>query len=96
MILNEQLKSWFAKFQKYKVTYKEGFFRLSNLANSPYTIIESFDKMPFCNHNREKKLILSNTLFLNAQLYYTELEEGLWVLVSDLQFKKKHGDEKYL
>lgn len=88
MILGEQLKSWFAKFEKYKVTYKEGFFRLSNLANSPYTIIESFDKMPFCNHDREKKLILSNTLFLNAVLYYTEVEDGLWVLVSDLQFKK--------
>ncbi len=51
MTLSEQLKTWFAKFQRYKVTYKNGFFRLSNLANSPYTIVESFDNMPFCKHS---------------------------------------------
>lgn len=88
MILGGQLKSWFTKFRKYTVTYKKGFFQLANLANSPYTIIESFDKMPFCNHSKENKLLTSNTPFLKAQLYYTELEEGLWVFISDLDFKK--------
>ncbi len=88
MSFNEQLKSWFAKFQKYKVTYREGFFRVSNLANSPFTIIETCDNMPFCKHVRNKKLVTSSTLFFDLQLYYTEIEEGLWVLVSDLKFKK--------
>jgi AraC-like DNA-binding protein len=88
MIFSQQLKSWFAKFQKYKVSYKNGFFQLYNLANSPYTIIESFDNMPFCKHFREKKLVTSRTLFLDTRLYYSELEEGLWIFVSDLELKK--------
>ncbi len=88
MILNEQLKSWYSKFQKYKVKYKEGFFHLSNLANSPHTMVESFDKMTFVKHYREKKLIISKTLFLNVQMYYAELEESLWILVSDMEFKR--------
>jgi AraC-like DNA-binding protein len=88
MAFAEGLKKWFAKFERYKVTYRKGFFHLSNLANSPYTIIGTFDKMPFCKHNPEKKLITAGTIFLDAQLYYTELEEGLWVLVSNLEYKK--------
>jgi AraC-like DNA-binding protein len=88
MIFSNQLKSWLTKFRQYKVTYKSGFFHLSNLANSPYTIVETFDSVPFCKHNREEKLITAKTFFLNAQLYYSELETGLWLLLSDLQFKK--------
>src|SRR5262245_53818050 len=88
MILSQQLKSWFAKFQKYKVSYKEGFFQLYNLANSPYTMIKSFDSMPFCKHSREMKLVTSKTFFLDTRLYYSELEEGLWIFVSDLELKK--------
>ncbi len=88
MTIAGQVKKWLSKFQKYKVTYKAGFFHLANLANSPYTIIETFDSVPFCKHSREKKLITTSTMFLHAQLYYTELEEGLWIFVSDLLYKK--------
>jgi AraC-like DNA-binding protein len=88
MVFSSQLKYWFEKFRKFKVSYKEGFFHLSNLANSPFTIVESFDKMPFCKHDRENAYITSNTLFLQAQLYYAAVEEGLWIFVSELTFKK--------
>ncbi len=83
-----KLNSWFIKFRRYAVTYKNGFFQLSNLANSPYTMVESFDKMPFCKHNREKKLLHADTPFLKVQLYYYELDPGLWIYVSDLEYRK--------
>ncbi len=85
---NPTLSKWFAKFEKYMVTYKDGFYQMKHLANSPYTIIESFDKMPFCKHFRNKKLLTANTIFLDAQLYYRELEEDLWVFIGDLHHKK--------
>jgi AraC-like DNA-binding protein len=88
MLFSKQLKTWFAKFKKYKVGYKEGFFHLYNIANSPYTSIESFDSMPFCKHWRDKKLVRAKTLFLNTELYYAELEKGLWIFVSELELKK--------
>jgi AraC-like DNA-binding protein len=88
MIIPQQLKIWFAKFRKYTVKYKDGFFHLYNLANTPYTIIESLDKMPFIKHSRKERLIQSNTPFIHARLQYAQLEEGLWVMLSDMVFKK--------
>lgn len=87
-MLTEQLKAWYLKFQKYKVKYKNGFFHLSNLANSPHTIVESIDKMAFVKHIRAKKQMTSNTLFLKVSMYYAEIEEDLWVIVSDMKIKR--------
>ena len=82
------LKKWFNKFERYKVGYKNGSYHLASLAHSPQTIIESFDKMPFCQHNRVKKSINADTLFLKCKMYYLNLDEGFWLMVSNLQFKK--------
>lgn len=83
-----KLNSWWIKFKRYTVTYKNGFYHLSNLANSPYTMVESFDKMPFCDHDRERKKLTADTLFLKVELLYTKLEDGIWIFVSDLHYKK--------
>jgi AraC-like DNA-binding protein len=87
-MFSERLKSWLKKFQKFKVTFKDGFFHLSNLANSPFTMVQTFDNTPFINHYKEKKLMTSNTLFINVEMYYAELEEGLWILLSDMEIKR--------
>lgn len=83
-----KINQWYNKFKRYAVTYKKGFFHLSNLANSPHTIIDSFDHMPFCKHDPSRKLMTANTMFLKAQLYYCQPAEGLFVFVSDLLYKK--------
>lgn len=81
-------KKWFSKFERYKVTYKNGSYHLANLFQSPQTIIASFDSMPFCKHDREGKCQLSETIFIKSTMYYFNPEEELWVLVSNLRFKK--------
>ena len=82
------LKKWFNKFERYKVSYKNGSYHLASLAHSPQTMIESFDKMPFCQHDRVKKSINADTQFLKCKMYYLNLDEGFWLIVSNLQFKK--------
>jgi len=82
------LTKWFKKFERYKVTYKNGSYQLNNLFHSPATIIESFDKMAFCKHDRAKKLQTSDSMFLKSKMYYCNPEEELWVIVSNLHFKK--------
>jgi AraC-like DNA-binding protein len=82
------LKKWFNKFERYKVTYKNGSYHLANLFQSPQTIIESFDKMPFCKHDRDRKHQISETIFIKSTMFYFNPEEELWVLVSNLKFKK--------
>jgi AraC-like DNA-binding protein len=82
------LTKWFKKFERYKVSYKNGCYHLSNLFHSPATMIESFDKMAFCKHDRAKKLQTSDNIFLKSKMYYCHLEEELWTIVSNLYFKK--------
>lgn len=84
----DELTKWFNKFEHYKVGYKNGSYHLSNLFHSPKTIIESFDKMPFCKHDRAKQCQGSDTLFLKSKMYYFNPEEDFWVFVSNLNFKK--------
>lgn len=86
--LLNQLSNWFNKFKRYTVSYRNGAFHLYNLFNSPETMIESFDNMAFCTHDRSKKMQLSDNIFLKSIMYYTHLEEGLWVITSNLYFKK--------
>jgi AraC-like DNA-binding protein len=84
----EPLRNWFIKFRRYVVTYKGGFFQLVNVANSPAAIVESFAEMPFCKIDRNNRQLTSNTAFIVADTYYLELDNGLWLLISDLLFKK--------
>ncbi len=82
------LSRWLKKFQRYKVAYKNGAYHLANLFQSPETMIESFDQMPFTRHDKEANRLSSDSLFLSTDMYYSKLEEGLWLMVSELHFKK--------
>lgn len=84
----EILSSWLKKFQRYKVTFKNGSYQLANLFQSPESMIESFDQMPFCRHDKVAQRLSSDSFFLSSDMYYSELEEGLWMMVSELHFKK--------
>jgi AraC-like DNA-binding protein len=83
-----RLANWFKKFKRYTVTYKKGAYHLYNLFNSPQTMIESFDKMAFCKHNRVKKMQTSDNIFITSKFFYCNPEDGLWVIISNLYFKK--------
>lgn len=86
--LSPILTRWFKKFERYKVTYKNGSYQLSNLFQSPATMIETFEKMPFCKHDRARKLLSSDSMFLKSEMHYCNLEDGLFMMVSNLHFKK--------
>ena len=82
------LAAWYKKFQRYKVGYKDGSYQLNNLFQSPQTMIESFDQMPFTHHDPTKKLLASESIFLKSKMYYCTPEDELWLMVSNLHFKK--------
>jgi AraC-like DNA-binding protein len=84
----DKLTNWFKKFKRYTVKYKNGAYHLYNLFNSPETMVESFDKMAFCKHDRVKKNLTTDNIFLKTKMFYCKLEEGCWVVVSNLHFKK--------
>lgn len=86
--LAQILSGWYKKFQRYKVGYKDGSYQLNNLFQSPETMIESFDKMAFAKHDGFKKQLSAESIFLKSNMYYCNPETGLWVMISNLHFRK--------
>lgn len=83
----ESLNSWFTKFQKYFFSYKDGFFELSFLANSPQSMLASFEKMPFMDFDKKGQVFFPNTPFVKGEVHYQELEEGLLILNNSMNYK---------
>jgi AraC-like DNA-binding protein len=86
MIL-KRIEKFLSGFRKYLFYYKDGFFELPFMANSPETIVKSLTGMPFVKHYEQKQKFSSNTPFLNADIYYQEIEQGLWILFADAKYK---------
>lgn len=82
------INKWFTSAKRFLFKYKDGFFLLPIMANSPKTTIDSLSKMPFVKHNASKKHISSKNPFLNADIYYQEIDNGLWYLHAEAEYKE--------
>ena len=86
-MLFKRLDNWFQHAKQYFFTYKNGFFQLSYLANSPKAMIHSFGKMPFTKFDPEKQILQIDNVFVKGRLDYRELEEGLWLYNAKMEYK---------
>ncbi|WP_255068825.1 AraC family transcriptional regulator [Lacihabitans sp. LS3-19] len=82
-----RVRKWIKKFEKYIFSYKDGYFVLPYLTNSPELMIESLINLPFTKHNSSENAIYTNTPFTEGVLRYQEVESGLWLTVTELEFK---------
>ena len=83
----DRINNWFNLSKQFFFTYKDDFFHLSYVSNCPEAIVKSCIRMPFMKHYPERQLIHSNTPFMKGDFLYAELEEGLWVLLTDSYYK---------
>lgn len=86
--MKKEVEKFSKKFEKSFFKNKDGFFEVPYLANSPGAMVESFDAMPFSLHQKKAKVFLPDNPFFKGYLYYRELEEGLWIFLSDLVYKE--------
>ena len=75
-------------FRKYLFFYRDGYYELPYLSNSPQIMLASFKRMPFVKVDEENKCIKTNNPFTDGVMYYEELEEGLWIMITEMEFKK--------
>lgn len=87
-MLKKQINNWFIHFKKYFFRYKQGYYEVSYIANSPQATIESYKKMPFFKHNKKYQTFNLNNMFMNVLFKYFKIEEGLWVSVSEVSIFK--------
>lgn len=88
MLLKYRLEKWFNNFRKYIFLYKDGYFELPYLSNSPEVMLASFKNMPYVKFDEKNNRIHTNNIFTDGIMYYKELEEGLWVMITEIEFKK--------
>lgn len=73
---------------KFGLKPKDGFYELPYVANSPESIVTSFDKMPFTKHSKKRKQLAIDTPFLTGKSRYANIENGLWVFYSEIEYKE--------
>ncbi len=81
------IDKWYEKLRPYLFKYKDGFFELPYLGNTPLLMIESFRRMPFIKHNEKLKMIVSKSPFVDATVKYHELNEDIILIYSTLYIK---------
>lgn len=82
------VSNWFDKYEKYLFSYKNGYFVLPVLGNSPYLMIESFIKMPFIRHDKQKQTLHCNNIFASGKIHYQEIEKNMLLMVTTIEYKK--------
>lgn len=68
--------------------YRDGFFELPYLSNSPQVIVKSIVNSPSVKHVEEEQAVYRNNPFSKGVMRYREIEEGFWVIVTNITFKK--------
>jgi len=79
-MITELLDNWFSSAKKALFKYKDGFYELPYLANSPEIVIKSLTKSPFVKHSEKKGVFGSNNPFMQAEIKYHKIDEGLWIM----------------
>ncbi len=88
MTFQLRINKWLIDLKKYLVFYSNGYYTVPYLSNSPDIMIDSLKRMPFTKHDVSEKVIHTHNIFTKGALYYREIADGLWVIVTDIAFLK--------
>ena len=87
-MLLQQIEKWFEKIKPIVYKEEDGLYQVPYLINSPQTAVESWDKLPFSTHDRKAQIIRSTaSQYKKFTSHYQEIEEGLWIILSDIKFE---------
>lgn len=87
-MITKLVKEWDKVIQKYLFFYRDGFFELPYLSNSPRKMVNSLIKIPVTRHKPLEQAIYTNNTFCKGVMHYRELEEGLWILATNIDIKQ--------
>lgn len=86
--LSKNISNWGKKLQSIFLIYRKGFFEMPFVSNTPEIMVEVAGKSRFVKLFRDKNYLTVNNLFIELELNYFKLEEGLWVLYSETDYKR--------
>ncbi|WP_067145007.1 helix-turn-helix domain-containing protein [Pseudotamlana agarivorans] len=81
------LSKWYQLIKPNFRFYKDGFFEFPFLANTPELFIESTVKSPGSRHVSEDQVVYRNNPFVNGEMHYRKIDDGLWLTITNIKFK---------
>lgn len=78
---NDYIKEWL-------FSSKDGFFELPYFSNSPELMLDSIVHLPVAKHTISKQKVHTENDFLDGNMNYLEIEEGLWVMSYNFDVKQ--------
>lgn len=87
-VLKLVLQSWKVNIKKYFFSYKNGFFELFMIVNSPQLMIRNFATMPTVKLDKVSQKVQVDNLFLKVELFYLELYQNTTLILSEGIYKK--------
>lgn len=81
------IKQFLTDYKKYMFKYRNGFYIVPFLINSPKTTVESFKHTPFVKWDPKKNKLSLNNFLAKNETYYIEISDGLWFYASDMYSK---------
>src|SRR6478609_4779759 len=84
----QSISKWEELVQKYLFLYKDGFFELPYISNSPIAMVESLKNTPVNKHKVLQNAITTNNRFCSGIMRYRQLDEGFWLLATHINLKR--------
>jgi AraC-like DNA-binding protein len=83
-----RLAKWI-KFIKTNINfYRDGFFELPYLSNSPQVMLKSIINSPSARHVASEQAVYRNNPFSKGVMRYREIEDGFWIISTSITFRK--------
>lgn len=79
---------WKELVQKYLFLYKDGFFELPYISNSPMAMVESLKNTPVNDIKVLQNAVSTNNRFCSGIMRYRELDEGFWLLATHINIER--------
>ena len=83
-----RISKWISFIRENINFYRDGFFELPYLSNSPQVLLKSIINSPSARHVANEQGIYRNNPFSKGVMRYREIEPGFWIISTSITFKK--------
>jgi AraC-like DNA-binding protein len=91
-----KFENWAQKFKPYLIGYKNDFFELYYHINSPIDMMQRFRSMPFVDFCPTQQRIITKTPFINLTCHYRSVNDDLFILYCQSEYKTNVCFKYYL
>jgi AraC-like DNA-binding protein len=86
--LEKNFQEWSKRIAHKVFKYKNGFFEFPYQFTHPKVLVNSINAFSFMKHDSTSQKVSTNNPFFKGGFYYFEIEEGLWITIFEVFYKR--------